>query len=611
MPSTNNYLPIKDYGIVGNLHTTALISIRGSVDFFPFTRFDSPTVFGSLLDIEKGGFFRIDEINHDHVNYKQLYLPDTAVLLTRYLTEGGIAELTDFMPIMKDEYNCALVRNLKVIKGEHTFRITLQPRFEYGAYGFITEKQKSGLLIKSKGKEKTAFRLLSDIEFKNEADSLVAEITLRSKDEVNIIIEAIGERLLHIEKDPMKFYTAKAFGETVDFWRNWISKSNFHGRWQEIVNRSAITLKLLTSSRYGSTVAAATFGLPEQIGGDRNWDYRYTWIRDAAFTMYAFLRLGYTEEAQQFIQWIIQRSIDIDDASELNLMYRVDGSSDLDEKELFHMEGYKKSKPVRIGNGAYNQFQLDIYGELIDTIYIYNKNGEPITYEFWLNLIKFIDFVCNNWQVQDRGIWEVRNDKREFLLSKIMSWVALDRGINIAESRSFPAPLEKWRRVRDEIFTDVYENYWNHKKKAFVQYRGADILDASALLIPLVRMLSPKEPRWISTLKAIEKELVTDSLVYRYRLDEGASDGFTGEEGTFSMCSFWYIESLAKAGELDRAVLYFEKMLGYANHLGLFSEQISVKGDLLGNFPQAFTHLGLISAAYQLKLLMDNDETLE
>ena len=292
-------------------------------------------------------------------------------------------------------------------------------------------------------------------------------------------------------------------------------------------------------------------------------------------------------------------------------MYRVDGSTDLKETQLKHLEGYKGSAPVRAGNGAFNQFQLDIYGELVDTIYIYNKNAEPISYEFWLSLMKFIDFVCENWKEKDRGIWEVRDDKREFLISKVMSWVALDRGILIAEDRSFPAPLERWRKTRNEIFNDVFNNYWNPKRKAFVQYRGANTLDASALLIPLVRMLSPKEPRWISTLQAIEKELVTDSLVYRYKLEDGASDGFSGEEGTFSMCSFWYIECLAKSGEIDKAILYFEKMLGYSNHLGLFSEQISLKGEQLGNFPQAFTHLGLISAAHQLRLLLSQNNMLK
>ncbi len=610
MQSKNSYLPIENYGLIGNLNTTALVSKRGSIDFMPFTRFDSPTVFAALLDNEKGGFFSID-VKDGEVNHKQLYLPDTAVLITRYLSQDGIAELTDFMPLEKEENRLVLVRKLKIIKGEHTFSIVIKPRFDYGKNGFIAKNEKGVVTVRSDGDEKLAFRLLSDVDFKIENNILSAEIKLKTKDEIRIAIVAADEKGQLSTSESLEYYAEKSFDKTVHFWRSWTNKSTYTGRWQDVVNRSAITLKLLTSSRYGSTVAAATLGLPEKIGGVRNWDYRFTWIRDAAFTMYSFLGLGYTSEARHFIKWIHQRSQEIQSPSELKLMYRVDGSTNLREVHLKHLEGYQGSAPVRAGNGAFDQFQLDIYGELIDTIYIYNKNAEPISYEFWLSMIKFIDFVCENWKEKDRGIWEVRDDKREFLISKVMSWVALDRGIQIANDRSFPAPLERWRKTRNEIFNDVFNNYWNPERKAFVQYRGANTLDASALLIPLVRMLSPKEPRWVSTLKAIEEELVTDSLVYRYKLEDGATDGFSGEEGTFSMCSFWYIECLAKSGELDKAILFFEKMLGYANHLGLFSEQISLKGEQLGNFPQAFTHLGLISSAHQLRSLIAKDSMLK
>ncbi len=610
MTNVKKYYPIEDYGLIGNLSTTALVSKQGSIDFMPFTRFDSPTLFGALLDKEKGGFFSI-AVKDVAVNHKQLYLPDTAVLLTRYLTSDGIAELTDFMPLAEEENTLVLVRKLKIIKGKHTFRIEINPRFNYGRNGFTAENKNGMLVVKSKGKEKLTFQLLNDLDFKIGDNCISTEIALKSKDEVKIVLVASEESGNTAKPKSLKYYTEESFEKTVRFWRNWVNKSTYSGRWQDVVNRSAITLKLLTSSRYGSTVAAATFGLPERIGGERNWDYRFTWIRDAAFTMRSFLQLGYTDEARQFISWIQQRSLEIKSASELKLMYRVDGSTDLRETQLKHLEGYKGSAPVRTGNGAFSQFQLDIYGELVDTIYIYNKNAEPISYEFWKSLMKFIDFVCENWKEKDRGIWEVRDDKREFLISKVMSWVAIDRGILIAENRSFPAPLERWHNTRDEIFNEVFNNYWNDKRKAFVQYRGANTLDASALLIPLMRMLSPKEPRWISTLRAIEKELVTDSLVYRYKLEDGASDGFSGEEGTFSMCSFWYIECLAKSGEVDKAILYFEKMLGYSNHVGLYSEQISLKGELLGNFPQAFTHLGLISAAQQLRMLMEQDNILK
>lgn len=356
----------------------------------------------------------------------------------------------------------------------------------------------------------------------------------------------------------------------------------------------------MTSRQYGSTIAAATFGLPEHIGGGRNWDYRYTWIRDAAFTMYAFLRLGFRGEAKHFLDWIMERCRELNDADELQLMYAVDGQTQLQEEVLGHLEGYKCSSPVRIGNAASKQFQLDIYGELIDTIYLYNKHGGPITYEFWKYVTLFVNYVVKNWQDDDHGIWEVRAGKKDFLFSKIMAWVAIDRAINIARDRSFPAPLEEWLNTRNEIYKEVYENYWNEEKQSFVQYKGADVLDSSVLIMTLVRMFSPDEPRFKATMDAIEKSLVTDSLVYRYNIGAGAVDGLAGQEGTFSICSFWYIENLAKAGKVEKARLQFEKMLGYANHLGLFSEQIGLQGELLGNFPQAFTHLALISAAEQL-----------
>ena len=603
MTNVKEYTPIEDYGVIGNLNTTALVSISGSIDFLPFTRFDSPTIFGALLDVEHGGSFSIDVLDVE-VNHRQLYLPDTAVLLTRYLTSDGIAELTDFMPLTEKEDNLVLVRKLKIIKGKHTFRIEIKPRSDYGKYDYTLKKEEGNFVLYDKGPLKNSFRIFSDLDFDFDDGCLYAEISMETKDELSIAMVAINESEDNLPLGNLKYYTKKCFADTVLFWRNWIDKSNYSGRWQDVVNRSAITLKLLTSYRYGSTVAAATLGLPERIGGERNWDYRYTWIRDAAFSMYSFLQLGFTSEAAHFIEWIKQRIQETDAAGDLKLMYRIDGSTDLQETTLPFLEGYKKSTPVRTGNGAFNQFQLDIYGELIDTIYIYNKNALPISYDFWLNLVKYVDFVNDNWREKDHGIWEVRDDKREFPISKVMSWVALDRAILIAENRSFPAPLEKWRSTRNEIFNDVFYNYWNPELNAFVQYRGANTLDASAMLIPLVRMLSPTEPRLISTIKAIEKDLITDSLVYRYKLDKGATDGFSEEEGTFSVCSFWYIECLAKMGEPDKAILYFEKMLGYANHLGLFSEQISFKGEQLGNFPQAFTHLGLISAAHQLRLLL-------
>jgi GH15 family glucan-1,4-alpha-glucosidase len=374
----------------------------------------------------------------------------------------------------------------------------------------------------------------------------------------------------------------------------------------EIVNRSALVLKLLTSYRFGSIVAAPTFSLPESVGFKRNWDYRYTWIRDASFTVYSLLRLGYSKEAGAFMNWVEKLCRDIKGQQQLGIMYSIDGDRQLEEIILDHFEGYKGSSPVRIGNNAYSQLQLDIYGELLDSVYLCNKYGEPIAYDFWKDLEKQIDWLSENWDQPDEGIWEVRGGKQKFLYSRLMCWVALDRAIKIADTRSFPLN-KNWKIERDKIYNSIYSEFWNEDHKAFMQYPGATTVDASSLLMPLVRFISPKDPRWLSTLDRIEKELVSDSLVYRYKPDLAAPDGFISHEGTFSMCTFWYVECLSRSGQLEKARFYFEKMLGYANHLGLYSEQLGFEGEHLGNFPQAFTHLGLISAAYNLdKQLNDN-----
>jgi GH15 family glucan-1,4-alpha-glucosidase len=599
-----SYLPIADYGLIGNLHTVALVSKEGSIDYLPFTRFDSPTLFASLLDREKGGRFQLCP-KDGNIRIKQLYLPDTAVLLTRFLSDTGMVELTDFMPVKEQEESCSLVRTLRCIRGNIPFEVSCEPRFHYGAEGagFQAENQYSVLMQGEQAE--LSVRLRSEVPLHTVNGEVRTVFDLEEGECISFVMEAVSDPDSQPDRE-MAYYAKTLFDETLRFWENWMEQITYQGRWLEHIRRSAITLKLLTSCRYGSTVAAATFGLPEQIGGERNWDYRYCWIRDSAFSMYAFLRLGFREEAQAFMRWIIDRCKELDHAGNLRLMYRVDGSADLDEQTLTHLSGYRDSQPVRIGNAAVNQYQLDIFGELIDTVYLYNRYDDSITFEFWQELREIIDYVAENWQRKGHGIWEVRSTEQEFLHSKLMCWVALDRGVRIAADRSFPAPIAHWRKVRDEIYEDIYHNFWSEEKQAFTQARGSDVLDASALLIPIVRLLSPHEKRWQSTLRAIEEELVTDTLVYRYHTGMGAEDGLEGAEGTFSLCSFWYIENLAKAGQLSKARLYFEKMLGYANHLGLYSEMIALNGEQVGNFPQAFTHLSLISAALQLDYMLDN-----
>jgi GH15 family glucan-1,4-alpha-glucosidase len=590
------YQPIENYGIIGDLNTVALIGLNGAIDFMCFPNFDSPSIFAALLDAEKGGSFQLHPV-FQKCNTKQLYLPDTNVLLTRFLSPEGVAEITDFMPVEELYNGKELIRRVTSIRGEVTYHLKCQPRFNYGMSPHTIKQVSETEVIFACSANSTVLRLVSSVPLQVNGTDVVAEFTLGPAQTADFLLE-------HIEKDHSgvqdfeKFVTESLFA-TVNYWKNWIGQSTYTGRWRDMVNRSALVLKLLTSHKYGSMVAAPTFSLPESVGGGRNFDYRFTWIRDASFSMYALIRLGYTKEARGFMNWVERLCQDIKGQNRLGIMYSIDGHRQLEERELPHFEGYKQSAPVRIGNDAYAQLQLDIYGELLDAVYLCDKYGEPISYDFWKDLEKQMNWLLDNWNQPDEGIWEVRGGRQNFLYSRLLCWVAFDRAIKISESRSFPLN-ERWREERDKIFNSIFSDYWNEEQQAFMQYPGAQTVDASALLMPLVRFISPKDPRWLSTLARIEKELVSDSLVYRYRQDAAAPDGFVSHEGTFSMCSFWYVECLSRSGQLEKARFYFEKMLGYANHLGLYAEQLGFQGEHLGNFPQAFTHMGLISAAYNL-----------
>ncbi len=594
-----NYQPIEDYGVIGDLHTVALVGRTGSIDFMCFPSFDSPTVFAALLDHAKGGKFELAPVLND-VRHRQMYLPDSNILLTRFLSNDGVAEISDFMVV--EDSSVAhwhdLVRRAKAVRGEVRFRMVCAPRFDYGRCGHRIETGAGELRFIPDDPAIPSMRLRSDTQLTIQDGAVVAEFTLRAGETAYFILEEAPEDRESPSKAPD--YVTRAFKGTLNFWRNWTARSTYRGRWREMVNRSAMTLKLLTSRQYGSIVASPTFGLPETMGGERNWDYRYTWIRDASFTIYGLIRLGYTEEAGAFMKWIEARCEELRPDGALQVMYGIDGRHTLTEQTLHHFEGYRGSSPVRIGNGAYAQLQLDIYGELMDSVYLYDKYGDPISHDLWTNLVRLIDWVCANWTRKDEGIWEVRGGPQEFLYSRLMCWVAIDRGIRLAGKRSFPAPLDRWYKVRDTIHAEIFRDFWNKDRKAFVQFKGSNRLDAANLLMPLVKFISPTDPRWLSTLHAIENELVEDSLVYRYKTAEAASDGLKGEEGTFTMCSFWLVECLARSGDLHKARFRFEKMLGYANHLGLFGEEIGKSGEHLGNFPQAFTHLALISAATDL-----------
>lgn len=591
------YYPIENYGIIGDLNTVALVNLNGSIDFMCFPDFDSPSLFAKLLDAEHGGSFEIQP-QYAEMKNKQLYLPDTNVLLTRFLSSEGVSEITDWMPVEELYDGKELIRRVTNVRGLGHFKMKCAPRFDYGRGAHSVEQISPKIVIfKGEDEKNTFLRLTSSIPLSIDHGDVFCEFKLKDGEIADFLLEHIDKGQKQ-ERDLKDFVTESLF-RTINYWKTWVSQSQYNGRWREIINRSALVLKMLTSFKYGSIMASATFGLPEYIGGERNWDYRYTWIRDASFTVYALILLGYTKEAASFMSWIENLFSRIQKGGHLGIMYKMNGT--LPDKEIIlqNFEGYKGSYPVRIGNDAYNQLQLDIYGELMDAVYLYNKYGEPISYDFWKNLEKHINWLVENWNQPDEGIWEVRGGRHHFLYSRLLVWVAFDRALKIAEQRSFPVNTI-WKTTRDQVYESIYTDFWNEQLHSFVQYKDSDTVDASSLLMPLLQFISPKDPRWLSTLKKIETELVSDSLVYRYKPDLAAADGFSSEEGTFSMCTFWYVECLSRSGQLEKARFYFEKMLGYANHVGLYSEQLGFEGNHLGNFPQAFTHMGLISAAYNL-----------
>ncbi|MCC9169031.1 glycoside hydrolase family 15 protein [Pontibacter harenae] len=597
------YQPIENYGVIGDLNTVALVGLNGSIDFMCYPDFDSPTIFASLLDQDKGGSFSIHPVR-DGLKTRQLYLPDTNVLLTRFLSDEGIGEITDFMPVEELYQGKELIRRVSCVHGNLTFEMHCCPRFDYARSPHIAEQiSEREIIFSSQGPDGTVARLMSSVPLHLEAGDATATFTLKTGEKADFILDYVTPDMFTATN--MEEFVTQSLYDTINYWKDWVAKSTYKGRWMEVVNRSALVLKLMTSHKCGSIVAAPTFGLPEEIGGVRNWDYRYTWIRDASFTVYTLLRLGYRKEARDFVKWVDRQCDDIGDAGHLSLMYAIDGKKELHEYELDHLEGYMGSKPVRVGNGAYDQIQLDIYGELLDAIYLYDKYGEPISFAFWNDLRRQVDWVCDNWHRKDEGIWEVRGGRKEFLYSRMMCWVAIDRAMKLANNHSYPLP-SRWQDERDKIFFSIHHDFWNEELQCFVQYKGSDTVDAATLLMPIIRFISPKDPRWLSTLERIEEELVSDALVFRYRVDE-EFDGLSGGEGTFSMCTFWYVECLARAGQVDKARLYFEKMIGYANHLGLYAEMLGLKGEHLGNFPQAFTHLGLISAALTLNDILEGD----
>ncbi|MFP4323853.1 MAG: glycoside hydrolase family 15 protein [Anaerolineales bacterium] len=594
------YTPIENYGLIGNMHTAALVSLHGSIDWFCYPHFDSPSVFGAILDDTQGGYFRISPRDKDGTHYKQLYWPETNVLVTRFLSDAGIAEMLDFMPIPDDANpHNRLLRIVRVVHGAVDFEMVCQPAFNYARDAHTLSLQEGGAVFDTESL-RLALATRAPLQA-TAADGLRAEFHLEDGESLAFMLQSVAGDC----PPPLSATEAEAlFESTVKYWRAWLSQCSYTGRWRETVQRSALTMKLLTFAPTGAIVAAPTAGLPETLGGIRNWDYRYTWLRDAAFTLYGFMRIGFTQEAAAFIDWLQARAHEQNPGGGLQIMYGIRGEHELTETTLDHLDGYRGSQPVRVGNAAHDQLQLDIYGELMDAVYLYNKYGEPVSYDLWRELCALLDWVVDNWQRPDAGVWEMRGEPQHFVYSKLMCWVALDRGLRLADKRSFPAPRDRWLQARDAIYEEIMDKGWSDERGAFIQAYGNTTLDASNLIMPLVFFVSPTDPRMLSTIDAIRQApedggLTIDSLVYRY--DTAAElDGLHGEEGTFNMCSFWLVEALTRAGRLDEARLMFEQMLSYANHLGLYAEETGPRGEALGNFPQAFTHLALISAAFNL-----------
>ncbi len=596
------YQPIENYGIIGDLHTVALVGVNGSIDWLCLPYFDSPSVFAAILDDDKGGRFKIGPTPNE-VKSKQFYWPETNVLITRFLSAAGVGEITDYMPVAtraEAKEHHQLVRQVKVARGSMQFHMECRPAFDYARAPHETSLTLTGACFHS---AKQALNLATQVPLRQIGNHVEATFTLGEGESAIFVLHEIQPG--GACEPPLSLPAAEdLFKSTVEYWLRWLSKCTYKGRWRETVHRSALALKLMTFEPTGAIVAAPTTSLPEGIGGERNWDYRFTWIRDAAFTLYGLMRIGFTEEAGRFMTWLEARCHELNPDGSLQIMYGIDGRRTISEEPLDHLEGYRKSRPVRIGNGAAQQLQLDIYGELMDSVYLYNKYGRPISYDLWRHLRRMINWVCDHWREKDEGIWEVRGGRQEFLYSKLMCWVAIDRALRLADKRSFPADRERWLGVRDAIYEEIMSHGWSQNRNAFVQHYGSDSLDAANLLMPLVFFLSPTDPRMLRTLDATllhpkQGGLVSNSLVYRYNV-ENQVDGLKGEEGTFNICTFWLVEALTRAGRLQESRLIFEQMLGYASHLGLFAEETGSSGEALGNFPQAFTHLALISAAFNL-----------
>ncbi|MBI4220361.1 MAG: glycoside hydrolase family 15 protein [Chloroflexi bacterium] len=602
------YNPISDYGIVGDMHTAALVCRDGSIDWMCLPDFDSPSIFAALLDHERGGHFSLRAMKTEI--RRQLYFPDSNVLLTRFPAANSVAQVADFMPVhfFEEEpdtdgaHRSMLVRHATGVLGHTMMRLECFPRFGYGIEVPKVTPVPGGVIFSSSNGLRVGLSIPG--ECKIVEGGVEMDFTLGPGDAITFVLQAVPESARELHQ-PSPKEGQQLFRDTVDYWRRWIGGCTYRGRWREMVVRSLLVLKLLTYAPTGAVVAAPTTSLPERIGGIRNWDYRYVWIRDAAFTLEAFMRMGYMNEARAFMRFLGARMRESGEDGALQVMYGLRGEHELNEMTLDHLSGYMDSKPARVGNAAYRQRQLDIYGEIMEAVYVYNQQGWPISYDLWRSVRRSLDWVANNWQEPDEGIWEVRTGPQHFVYSKVMAWNALAKGLRLADERSFPANRNYWEEQRDKLFEEIMEKGWNEQLGCFVQSYGSEVVDASLLQMINVGCMSPRDPRMLSTIGAVERELTRDSLVYRYDPHKAWGAQYGREEGTFTMCTFWLVEALTRCGRTEDARFLFERMLGYASPLGLYAEENGPTGELLGNFPQAFAHLALIGSAYILNRALD------
>ena len=603
-----SYKPIANYGVIGDMETAALVGLDGSIDWLCLPRFDSPSVFAAILDENRGGCFSIAPCAKSS-RCQQLYKPDTNILVTRFLTAEGTVELTDFLPVrmsFSEPHRSRLIRRVKAVSGSASLKVKCVPALQYATQSHETQLKKHGALFQA---EDLSVELATTVPLSKSGVGVESAFTLKESQSISFVLGVAGD--IKNQKPVLSEGEIDELEEdTASYWRSWLGRCSYKGRWREMVRRSALLLELLTYAPSGAIVAAPSCSLPETIGGERNWDYRYNWIRDAAYAIYAQLRIGLFDEATRFIKWVEERCAELADGGALQTVYAVDGARDLHEQEIKTLEGYRGSAPVRVGNNAFKQVQLDIYGALIDAVYLYNKYVEPVTTELWRDVSRLVDWVCDNWQQEDRGIWELRENPGQLVHSKVMCWVAVDRGLRLAMKRSLPADEGRWLKCRNQIYQEVLSKGWNSEKKSFVQRYDGDKLDASVLMMPLVFFLAPNDPLMASTVDAIckpvsEGGLMFDGMLYRYE-SSAPNDGLPPGEGTFNVCSLWLVETLTRMGRLQDARWLFEKVLTRANHIGLYSEETSAVGEQVGNFPQAFTHMGLISAAFNLDRALDS-----